>query len=278
MLKLPNHKVKKRGFTHTPIFFLNKFEKWFDSLFSKKINSFVFSNNMFRTKRKLVSGFTHTLNFVSNKFRTLFFGVLSKKLQRVFCTKNNVITKRKLVSGFTIIELIVTTAIFALITTLMLVKDSQFNNSVKLGNLAYEIAIAVRQAQVFGTGVKEFGSGNFNVGYGIHFDIANGKNFVFFADENGNGSYDGSTEMIELINMRGNNFVSKFCVFRSNGDETCSESDSKLDVIFKRPNHNAIISTNLGLGLYESARIFLSSTTGDEKSVLIKYVGQISVE
>lgn len=192
--------------------------------------------------------------------------------------KKNTTKRKKFLTGFTIVELIVTTAIFLMITSIMLIRDSQFNNNLKLDNLAYEIALAVRQAQVFGTGVKESGSGNFNVGYGVHFDISNGKSFIFFIDKNDNGFYDDSSEISELISLRGNNFISKFCLFKTNGEETCSYSNSKLDILFKRPDHNAIISSNISPELYESARVYISSTTGDEKSVLIKYVGQISVE
>ncbi|MEK7182233.1 MAG: type II secretion system protein [Patescibacteria group bacterium] len=182
------------------------------------------------------------------------------------------------ITGFTIVELIVTTGIFALITSMMLIRDAKFNSTVKLNNLTYEVALAVRQAQIFGTGVKEYGSGDFNVGYGVHFDTANNKSFVFFADANKNNIYDGTSEIIEVVNMRGNNFINKFCIFSLNGNETCSNTGSKLDILFKRPNHNAIISSDIVSGLNESARIYISSTDGDEKSVLVKFVGQISVE
>ena len=64
--------------------------------------------------------------------------------------------------------------------------------------------------------------------------------------------------------MRGNNFINKFCVFSLNGNETCSNTGSKLDILFKRPNHNAIISSDIISGLNESARIYISSTNGDE--------------
>ncbi|TSD03516.1 MAG: hypothetical protein Athens071416_197 [Parcubacteria group bacterium Athens0714_16] len=186
--------------------------------------------------------------------------------------------KSKTILGFTIVELIVTTGIFALITSMMLVRDAKFNSEVKLGNLTYEVALAVRQAQIFGTGVKEYGSSNFNVGYGVHFDTANNKSFVLFADVNKNNAYDGTSEIVEIVNMIGSNFISKFCVFSLSGNETCSDGGSKLDIIFKRPNHNAIIMSDITLGQNESVRIYISSTDGEEKSVLIKFVGQISVE
>ena len=49
------------------------------------------------------------------------------------------------ITGFTIVELIVTTGIFALITSMMLIRDAKFNSTVKLNNLTYEVALAVRR-------------------------------------------------------------------------------------------------------------------------------------
>ena len=58
-MKSFNYKInKKSGFTPTLIFFSNKFEKWFSSVFSKNTSESVFPSNLFKTKRKLVSGFT----------------------------------------------------------------------------------------------------------------------------------------------------------------------------------------------------------------------------
>jgi len=273
-----NRKKFLTGFTHTLNLVSNKFSILFFDIIFNKLNKIFYKKYTGKTKRKLVCGFTHTPTFFSNKFGKWLGFLFSKNTNNSVFLNDMFKTKRKLVCGFTIVELMVTTGIFALITSIMLVRDAQFNNTIRLSNLTYEVALVVRQAQIFGTGVREYGSGDFNVGYGVHFDTANNKSFIFFADANKNNIYDGTPEIIEIINIRGNNFISKFCVFSLKGNETCSDSGSKLDILFKRPSHNAIISSDIILGLNESARIYISSTTGDEKSVLVKFVGQISVE
>ncbi len=65
--------------------------------------------------------------------------------------------------GFSLIELIVVTGIFTVITAVVLANNAQFNNSVLLGNAAYDIALSVRQAQVYGLSTQAY-SGEFQLG------------------------------------------------------------------------------------------------------------------
>ena len=86
--------------------------------------------------------------------------------------------------AFTLIELLVVMAIFSVISLLILANHSRFNSSVLLGSLAYDMALSVRQAQVYGVSVQTFNA-NFQVGYGVHFTT--GNSYIFFADT-GDGS------------------------------------------------------------------------------------------
>ena len=85
------------------------------------------------------------------------------------------------VRAFSLIELLVAVSIFVVISTVILANHSRFNSSVLLGALAYDLALSVREAQVFGTSVREFSS-SFQVGYGVHFEIGSPQLFYFFAD------------------------------------------------------------------------------------------------
>src|SRR3989344_4125727 len=104
--------------------------------------------------------------------------------------------------GFTLIELVVTSAIILLITTFVLFQQTKFNSSTLLRSLTYSMALSVRQAQVYGTSVRESapGSGFFAQGYGIYFPGtgAGADTFYLFPDiapsPNGNGSYDSASE------------------------------------------------------------------------------------
>ena len=92
--------------------------------------------------------------------------------------------------GFTLIELVITIAIFAAMTTYLLAKYGKFNQSLLLTNLAYDVALTIRTAQSFGLNVKavttnaEYVTPSFDFPYGAHFDSRSTKNksFIFFAD------------------------------------------------------------------------------------------------
>ena len=192
-------------------------------------------------------------------------------------------------SGFTMIELIVVASIFVLITTIILVKHSGFNSSTVLGSLAYDIALSIRQAQVFGLAVREFregGSATFDTGYGVHFDSSTPKSYILFADTDREFDYDGDSEKDEVFTIDRGNFISDFCATNSSNVEKCSSSGTgnltHLDIIFDRPDPEAIIRTNLSepplLEIYGSARIVVSSSNGAERVIRVFSTGQISVE
>src|SRR3989344_3869307 len=73
--------------------------------------------------------------------------------------------------GFTLIELLVVLSIMLVITGVFLVRNQQFNSAILLRSLSYQVALSIRQAQVFGVGVKEdgAGTGNFSARDGVQF-------------------------------------------------------------------------------------------------------------
>jgi prepilin-type N-terminal cleavage/methylation domain-containing protein len=56
--------------------------------------------------------------------------------------------------GFSFIELIISIAVFTLITSAMLVSFSRLQGDVSLTNLAYDTALTIRQAQSYGVQVR----------------------------------------------------------------------------------------------------------------------------
>lgn len=183
--------------------------------------------------------------------------------------------------GFSLVELIVSVAIFLVITSIILVKHSQFSGTLLIENLAYDIALSVRKAQVFGLSVREFtpGSNEFNVGYGVHFDSASNNTYIFFADRNRNEKYDDSSEIIETLTLRRGNTVSQFCGTLASGLEKCSPSDiSFLDIVFERPNPDAIIKSNVSGDVYISAKVTVTSPQGTQWNINTLMTGQISVQ
>ena len=201
-------------------------------------------------------------------------------------------------TGFTLIELLVVTAILVIVTSLVLINNNRFGGTVLLQNLAYDMALSVRQAQVYGISVLSFG-GEFDFGYGMHFN-ANCQTYVLFADVLvQNGLYDcpspgvqGSCERVESTDLQRNYRVVKLCVPAGASMDACmSNTDlwaSKLDILFKRPEPDACISADDSIKIdadgkctldpEESARIVLESPRGDRRSFLVEATGQISVE
>jgi len=187
--------------------------------------------------------------------------------------------------GFSLIELLVAISILVIITAAMLTSHSTFGGKILLGNFAYEVALSVRQAQVFGLSVREFqtSSNLFTIGYGVHFDALDLTTYRLFADEDANEIYSSSSDgVVETFSTRRGFQIARFCATLSNDTELCSDTGdlTALDIVFLRPDPDAIINatrSNGAPGVYQRARIILRSPQRDERSVLVEATGQISV-
>lgn len=192
--------------------------------------------------------------------------------------------KRDLKKGFTLVELLVTISIFVILTGIVIFNQGKFNSTILLTNLAYDTALTIRQAQTYGINIKGFdtGSGGIKaVPYGVHFETGdNNKSFILFADIADKNKFNGATlsacitdeGCVNRYNIQRGNYVSQIDV--SKGD-TISSVD-KLDIIFQRPNPDALIYAN-GL-MYDKATIYLtSSDKSNTKKVLVQANGLIEI-
>ena len=183
--------------------------------------------------------------------------------------------------GFSLVELIVVVAIFGVITVIVLVGHASFRSSIILGNLAYDVALSVRQAQSFGLGVRGFGTGTeqFNVAYGIHFDSGSNNSYILFVDQNRNGQYDGVSELIQLFTLARGYTIGNFCGGFSTGGEKCGPLNLNfLDIVFDRPEPDALFLSSATTDIYNSARISVHAPQGGERNIIIGVTGQISVK
>jgi len=186
-------------------------------------------------------------------------------------------TSSAAIRGFTLVEMLVVMAIFVILTTVTLANNSQFGGRITLETLAYDIALSVRQAQVYGIAVQRFGDtgSDFGRGYGVHFETASPATYQLFADTfSGDGIYNDG-ELVRETTLRGGYRIVDLCI-RSNGTETCGIAE--LDILYKRPEPDAYIRANSGAQLYEAGRIILESPRTDRKSILIEVAGQIAVQ
>lgn len=181
--------------------------------------------------------------------------------------------------GFTIVELIVVIAIFTILSAVVMARYRDFSGGIILTNLAQEIALTTREAQVYGISVKTSGGSNFSSRYGIHLDSSINNFLIFFADENGDGRYTDSSEIIETISTSQGNVISDFCAVPNIGTPDCTVTN--LDISFLRPNPDAKFCVYVApncVETYKEATITVFSTrTGQTRTITVRQTGQIEV-
>lgn len=179
------------------------------------------------------------------------------------------------------------TAILVVVSTVVLANNNRFGGVVQLENLAYDVALSIRQAQTYGISVQRYGADDFNFGYGMHFDTNLPQNYMLFADVDKDGFFDsdpppaGENVSPSPYTIRSGFKISGLCAPQGNDPATCqqdpSQKASTLDIVFKRPEADAYIRKDGESPLLGSARIVLISPRGDIMSVVVGANGQISV-
>jgi len=149
----------------------------------------------------------------------------------------------------------------------VLARYKSFNSTILLRDLAYEIALSVREAQVYGISVHG-ASGLFNYAYGVHFTP--GTTYTLFADINDNKQYD----------PNGAETVSSYAIGQRN--QITSTTDCPLTtplvVLFKRPEPDARFYRNDSALAASSVCVSVSAPDGNTRTVRIWQTGQISIE
>lgn len=193
--------------------------------------------------------------------------------------------------GFSIIEMIVVVAIFSIISGIVLWNYGRFSSNLVITNLAYQAALAVREAQVYGISVKQTKTGaSFSAAYGVWFTATNNQQFYLFSDANGNHLYDVANETEDIYKLNGSSKISQICAigisvtYCSNiAAVPGSYALNGLSVVFSRPNPDANIYVYDGASIvnaaFQKTEIQFSSTNGDKVSRLtVTNTGQISID
>jgi hypothetical protein len=159
------------------------------------------------------------------------------------------------------------------------------SSNILLTNLAYETALAVREAQTYGIGVRATGVANFEKGYGVYFEKDNPNQIVVFGDSDGNDTYTDQSELqslYEIKNQRGNK-IKSICI----GPSPCAEisTGQKLSIMFKRPNPEAAFHLfdmdNTAITPSPSGPVSITVTNLEGtncRTVVVEVTGQIRVE
>lgn len=188
-------------------------------------------------------------------------------------------------SGFTLPELIVTITIISLMATTLLIDRHKYSDALVIKSQAYVLAGYIRQAQAYTLGARAKGN-SFETPYGIYLNESEPSQFIFFADNDADGKYDGGAETLEIKQITDKIVLNKICATYTNGTERCTSPDPRrFTVTFTRPEPNAILkffnSSNQlisSANLNSPARIHLVSPQGSRRIILIGSTGQVSIE
>lgn len=223
-------------------------------------------------------------------------------MMRFFKKKQNVQTNR----GFTLVEMAVVTAIFAVLTTIVMIRYGDFTSNMLVTNMAYEIALELRQAQVFGLGSRGYDNPTttdteFRYPYGVFINLSDTEpkqtdRVYFFVDLNptnqsGYGQCNGSggtgicscvsDECISSKPLQRNIRVTEVRTDTTANDGTCeADNVDQLAITFKRPSPEAHIERQVSGGDdYTFAQIKVEAPGSGVKPayVLVRKTGQISV-
>lgn len=178
-----------------------------------------------------------------------------------------------LLSGFTLVEMIVAVGIVAIISSLVLSNYRGFDNSVLLTNLAHDVALSVREAQVYGISVRGTGS-SFDAGYGITFNTNTPGIYTLFADTNGNNRYNSSDTVIDIYSFDSRYRISRLEEITSGGTDPIS---GRLNIVFTRPDPEPVFSIGGSIQDMTGVRITLRSQDGSTRTVDVFSTGQISI-
>ncbi len=225
--------------------------------------------------------------------------------------------KLKSTNGFTLIEFVVIISIFAIMAGVALVNFAGFKSNVGLNNLSHDIALTIRQAQVFGWAgqTDNVGSNNENViqldgggtegnpirfADGVYFKYENNafsKDFILYSKNDstpGNEYYtEGSDIKIDTIHIQGANHISAIRyadtkeILALPPDRTIPQGLGAIDsfsVAFSRPHPEALFfSEQIPLTDLENefVGIYISSDGEDttaEHVITISRFGEIAVQ
>ena len=185
-------------------------------------------------------------------------------------------------AGFGLIELMVSITIMAIVSAVILARQSSFNGAVLLRSQAYEIALTMREVQLNAISAGSDGSGDFRKIHGVYFDTSDTGNgrYRIFRDADDDGFYDVGEEFgvqgfvdnrfeIDSISVTGDTF-----------------SGTDIAVVFERPNFDARFfqGSNNELVTATMVEIVLrrvgttGTDVGDTKTIAVTPAGQIAVQ
>jgi hypothetical protein len=198
----------------------------------------------------------------------------------------------------------VTVTIMLIMAAVVFFNYGKFNESSLMNQIAYDLSLTIRQAQVYGVAAKQGAgsqsdpittanadSNNFKSAYGVHFDISNNGDptkFELFIDIDKSGTYNTGDTILQTYTFQREITIKALCfdVINTNPPNTCESGITTngqkaqiLDITFTRPNPEAKIQLTTPNQIADSVNIYLHNVDDNIiKSVVVYSTGQISVQ
>lgn len=205
-------------------------------------------------------------------------------------------------SGFTLVEMLVAVAIFAIISSVLLANYPEFRSRAALDNMAHQVALEFREAQVFGISVRgqaiqgQEAQTAFN-SYGVYIGEALPSTglpeLIVFGDKNNDKIYDSrASETLTTFRLTSGENISQVCTnvnitnYRSDIGLNCNvagatQRTEPIVVMFTRPSPSAVFYNGNGevIDRVQSVTLELSNRAGNYKrAIQIFSTGQIVVK
>jgi len=197
-------------------------------------------------------------------------------------------------------------------TVLLVAKYGNFNQSVLLTNLAYDIALTLRTAQTYGLSVQGQ-TGEFGYAYGVDFCaltencpkpsndniLVDNQHITMFADVDGLGGYKdnvsgGDDFYVSSYSIKRGARIVGFCAVNNcpNPDPNLDTSIKRVVITFKRPYPDAIICVSADASANSSScakltgmatkpksyvKIFIEASDGSRRTIVVRESGEIAV-
>ena len=207
-------------------------------------------------------------------------------------------------SGFTLVEMLVAVAIFAIISSVLLANYPEFRSRAALDNMAHQVALEFREAQVFGISVRgqaiqgQEAQTAFN-SYGVYVGSVSSlpggglSELIVFGDKNNDKIYDSrASETLTTFRLTSGENISQVCTnvnitnYRSDIGLNCNvagatQRTEPIVVMFTRPSPSAVFYNGNGevIDRVQSVTLELSNRAGNYKrAIQIFSTGQIVVK
>ncbi len=183
--------------------------------------------------------------------------------------------------GFTVIELLVTMAIFSVLSGVVLANYRDYTTGAYFANASENIVLALRQAQVYGAGGKlntaSCIGGLYMCHYGVSF-VKGSDHFTMFVDSNDDQIFSPVDTVLETVVFESPIEIGDlFC-----GVWACNPANG-LNIVFIRPYTDAWIAdipANLIIGSssYDYGSVTITDGQSKYSTLIISRAGQISIQ